>query len=547
MKALDVCETRKFNCRTIHQRIPGNVDLYSSWQRRLIRLPDSNPMTSHIYPCRTDAPEIPEAHYSRLCPRENGNWDEFDPVELVNLAQLMRDSLAKRRTRENETAGISTMPAGYVYLGQFIDHDITRDGRLLRDAGPDVEQTLNYRTPRLDLDVLYGRDPTAVSCIYEEGGKRLKLGPTIIGNVGGREIPATQDDDLLRSEDGTAVVMDPRSDENLIIAQLHVLFAKFHNRVLELLEKEPMLSAGPIGGSLFEQARRFVTWHYQWIVLNDFLPRIAKLDVLRNIQENGVRFYPRRYMPNDGPMALPVEFTVAAFRFGHSMIQDQYRLNMDIARDSGEIIRMTKRGEGISTHLPASHIVNWRFFLTGVSNQMNRAQHIDAYITEALYDLPSPIAQAFRFQASLMSADSVTNNVTAHPPLPEMTLKRGSSVRLPSGQELADYFKRPRISPLKMPPLPDDRYPFPDVMRERTPLWYYLLREAAIESTPKSGSKLGTLGSRIVAETFYQLLNADSESIFHAGCCWKPPVFTFSGQEWRLRTMSNLARFAIGA
>src|SRR5206468_13039710 len=130
-----------------------------------------------------------------------------------------------------------------------IDHDITRDGRSLEKAGPDVEQTLNFRTPRLDLDLLYGKDPSTVECIYEGDG-RLKLGPTLeaVGNRG-RPIPESFDD-LPRRSDGTAIVMDTRSDENLVIAQLHVLFAKFHNRVLKLLKEQPDLSAGPAGGSL---------------------------------------------------------------------------------------------------------------------------------------------------------------------------------------------------------------------------------------------------------------------------------------------------------
>ena len=97
---------------------------------------------------------------------------------------------------------------------------------------------------------------------------------------------------------------------------------------------------------------------------------------------------------------------------------------------------------------------------------------------------------------------------------------------------------------------------FPKGMCGRTPLWYYLLREAAIEFNPepqirpgKQLQKLGTMGSQIVAETLHQLLNADSDSIVHAGCGWKPPVFKFgpAGDEFSIRSLPELARFTVKA
>src|SRR5881392_1728642 len=150
-------------------------------------------MISPVYPC-AEVPEIPEAHYSRLCPRPGGYWDEFDAAHLAMLASLMCDSPAKRKAREKEIKGLVTVPSGYVYFGQFIDHDITRDIRKLKDAGPDVEQTLNYRTPRLDLDLLYGRDPAAVSCIYENDGERLRLDLTERTTVFDQQLCASYDD-----------------------------------------------------------------------------------------------------------------------------------------------------------------------------------------------------------------------------------------------------------------------------------------------------------------------------------------------------------------
>jgi len=505
------------------------------------------------YPCG-GMPEMPEGRYSRLCAHKSGQWPDHDEAQLKILACEMKDSPEKRKARAKQTNSITTIPSGYVYFGQFIDHDVTKDNRFLADARPDVDETLNFRTARLDLDCLYGKDPASVPCIYEEDGERLKLGPTLEAQgMGGNPIPSSLND-LPRKPDGTPIIVDPRNDENLIVAQLHVLFAKFHNRTLELIREQPKLSPGP-ATNLFEQARRFVTWHYQWIVLNDFLPSIVRVAVLDDIKQPGSKpqIFPKWYTPKDDPVALPVEFSVAAFRFGHSMVRDQYELNNYVGGvNSSEIIRMTKRGCGITSQLPANYVIDWRKFFYGVPAELNLAQNIDTFITEMLYDLPKQIEDAFRLQLSLtISAAAFPPGAKMIPPLPEMTLKRGSKIRLPSGEEFASRFKFDPIDPEELFPGQEDF--FESGLNERTPLWYYVLREAVVEPNPepvevpinRQLQKLGTLGSRIVAETLYQLLNADRHSIASAGLGWEPPVFTSgpTGQRWSLRSMPELARF----
>ncbi len=512
-------------------------------------------MKTLAYPCNSVAEE-PVGHYSRLCPGLERDWAEHDETQLKILACYMKDSPQKRALRAKGKRG-PTVPSGYVYFGQFIDHDITRDNRSLKDASPDVANTRNYRTARLDLDHLYGKDPGTVPCLYRCDGERLTLGPTLpTQTIGGGPRPCSWND-LPRTADGTAIVVDPRNDENLIIAQMHVLFSKFHNCVLKLLTQQPALSPGLApgwGSDLFRRARRFVTWHYQWLVLNDFLPRIARLAVLNDIKAGSQpRLFASWYTPKDDPMALPVEFSVAAFRFGHSMVQGRYFLNSYTSVLSREIVRLTKRGGGISTHLPENYRVDWdRFFDRGArAINLNRAQTIDTFITEMLYHVPKQTAEAFRFQSSLRTLDSsVAEEAEMRPPLPELTLRRGSRVRLPCGEEFAATFGYEIIKP-------EDLFPgqiefFECGLKGRTPLWYYLLREAAIEK-PRSepgplpgtlqSQKLGTLGSRIVAETLYQLLKADNESILHAGCGWEPPTVQSAGREWNLRSMRELAHF----
>jgi hypothetical protein len=499
-------------------------------------------------------PEMPEGYYSRLCRRAKGDWGGHDDAVLENLAIQMRDSPSKRHARAAQNNALVTMPSGYVYFGQFIDHDVTKDNRYLAEAIPCVEKIANFRTASLDLDCLYGKDPTRVPCIYEDDKERLKLGSTLAAcGLDGQPIASSRDD-LPRLADGRAVVVDPRNDENLIVAQLHVLFAKFHNCALELLRHRPDLS--PIAEeSLFENARRFVTWHYQWLVINDFLPRVARQVVLKKIKKAGSRplLFKRWYTPADAPVSLPVEFSAAAFRFGHSMVRHTYDLNRYIGGvNAGELLRMTYRGCGVTTQLPANYVVDWTSFFGSLPGRTNLAENIDASISEMLYDIPKQTEDAFRFQTSLTAASHFACGGKMIPALPEMTLKRGSKMRLPSGEEFARRFKRKPIDPIVLFPGQNDF--FAADLNRRTPLWYYLLREAEVEPNPESPlpppinrqlQKLGTLGSRIVSETLYQLLKADSESISNKGRKWKPPKFTFRPARvgWCITCMADLIRF----
>jgi len=475
--------------------------------------------------------EVPEAYYCRLCP---GNWGPHDEKKLTDLAQRMKDSLVRRAARERTSAA----PSGYVYLGQFIDHDITRDGRFILDeADPHEDKTPNYRTPCFDLDTLYGKRGVLGPNVDPKTGE-LSLGQTLPVTDHGRAFPVKLDD-LAREPDGTAKLMDPRNDENLVIGQMHVLFTKFHNCALQLLKNDQSLSPSPSGTSPFEQARRFVTWHYQWIVLNDFLPNIVRKSILKDIATNGLRLFKRPYTPADYPINLPIEFTVAAYRFGHSMIQENYLLNHDLGVQTGILMFMTKRGQGINSNspaLPANYVIDWDHFFTAPEGVLNRGQNIDTFITEALYGLPPQTVAAFRanFRARALTPLHAAELML---PLPELTLRRGSKMHLPSGEEFADHFNLPKLAPVDIPALPEDKEFFEQPeFRGRTPLWYYLLREAAVHaiSDPEPSvppdppmQKLGMIGSRIVAEVLLQILNADGESIRNEGKQWKPPKFVY--------------------
>jgi hypothetical protein len=450
------------------------------------------------------------------------------------------------------------MPSGYVYLGQFIDHDITRDGRFVVDeAGPDAEKTPNYRSPTLDLDTIYGKRDSVPPNITE-GSDELPLGNTLEARHEGAYFPSRPDDLPRDASDGTAEIIDPRNDENLVIAQMQVLFTKFHNYALRLLRDHPELSASPAGTPAFEQARRFVIWHYQWIVRYDFLPNLVRTAVLEEINSNGPLLFDRMwYTPADYPMRLPIEFTVAAFRFGHSMIQESYRLHSSMGVKTKELLAMTKWGGGIckdTPALPASYVIDWDFFFTAPEAVLNRGQNIDPFITEALYKLPPETVAKFRMNLSRSLPAFHRDELMR--PLPELTLRRGSKMLLPSGEEFADHFGFPRLEDLgEISGLPEFHEIFDQAeFQNRTPLWYYLLREAELEHlrNPEPAQppappmqKLGTVGSHIIAEVLLQILASDRYSISNADRTWTPPKFVFgeSGVPRSIDSMPKLVDF----
>jgi hypothetical protein len=204
-----------------------------------------------------------------------------------------------------------TIPAGYTYLGQFIDHDITFDPASSLQQQNDPDALEDFRTPRLDLDSLYGRGPDDEPHLFERPARvKFRLGPD--RGVNGQNRP-----DLLRSDDDTALIGDKRNDENKIVRQIHALFLKFHNKVFE-----DVAGRFPGNGNMharFLETQRIVRWCYQWVVLNDYLPLICGKDVVDAIMpsKNTRRPHLEFYEAESGEAFMPVEFSVAAFRFGH--------------------------------------------------------------------------------------------------------------------------------------------------------------------------------------------------------------------------------------
>jgi hypothetical protein len=211
---------------------------------------------------------------------------EVDENDLRNLA----DSMTQTEPVDN-----LNIPSGFTYLGQFVDHDITFDPNSSLQRMNDPEALVNFRTPRFDLDSLYGRGPVETPFLYDQADPdkvKLLVG-RVINDNGERE---ENQHDLPRNvfreptdPQQRALIGDPRNDENAFVSQLHLLFIKFHNRVVNKVRNEqPQFT----GDDLFKEAQRIVRWHYQWVVVFDFLARTVPegmLDKLLVRDEEGLR------------------------------------------------------------------------------------------------------------------------------------------------------------------------------------------------------------------------------------------------------------------
>jgi len=453
---------------------------------------------------------------------------ENDPAGMLNA--LAKHMVAKSKPKDGP------IPAGYTYLGQFIDHDLTFDpvSSLQRDNDPAA--IVDYRTPRFDLDCLYGRGPADSPYLYRDDGVRMRLGRRLNDRTKdlGYDVPRPPEPDprvRSRNDSEKAIIGDPRNDENVIIAQLHALFLQFHNRYVDLLE-----SAGKT--PTFANVQLQVRWHYQWIVLYDFLPRIIDASIYQEVLPHvtkakkevlespltpteavpGAYYEPvlRFYKPEHEGF-IPVEFSGAAYRFGHSMVRDKYRLNTNTDPGIGGPLPILsgdakKDLQGFRS-FRNDWGIEWGLFFEGLNKlEPQRALQIDTSLAAALGDLHFP------FTADI-------------PSLAERNLLRGWRLGLPSGETVANALGEKTLDEeeLRLHGSVYLRRPLLDGFRKNTPLWYYILAEAA--SRGQNGA-LGRVGSRIVMETFLGLLWKDGHSFLRQDPRWKPMAEPFGMTEF---------------
>lgn len=448
--------------------------------------------------------------------------------KLLALAEAMREADPASQGGDNPR-----IAAGFTYLGQFVDHDITLDITPLDQQRADPLATTNFRSPRLDLDSVYGQGPSVSPHLYARDPATLRMLPELlIGHASespdqaGAIIPRLPND-LPRNSVGRALIGDERNDENLLVAQTHLAFLKFHNAVVARLRNtRPDLN--PFGNAMFEEARRIVTWHYQWIVLYDFVERLTHRGMIDRIRHRGRRFYRFKKTPY-----MPVEFSAAAYRLGHSMVREAYSHNrvfrpgglapaslgllFNFTGKSGSIVGdlvddpnigpNPGPGPGPMRDLPSNWVIDWRrFFNFGVPSnppefELNLARRLDPFVVPALHSLPGLAGPAAI--------------------LPFRNLKRGVLLGLPSGQDVANAMRVAALDPDQIGSGPDGAVARQQGLLTATPLWYYILKEA---EQMHQGIRLGPVGANIVAETFLGLVHGDPESFLWKRANWIPEL-----------------------
>ncbi len=418
---------------------------------------------------------------------------------LFNLAQALTST-----TPDDPAGDNPNVPAGFTYLGQFIDHDITLDLTSLGESEIDPTGVHNFRTPGLDLDCLYGLGPSIHPFAYD--GDLFVIGETNSTPGGGDpSVPPSQPFDLPRGPNGRALIGDPRNDENLVVAQTHLAFLRFHNKVVAELNSgnlQKIDSTRPV----FEAARQLVIWHYHWIVLHDFLPRIIRQDVLDDVLQNGRRFFLYELEP-----FMPVEFSGAAYRLGHSMVRAVYDYNRVFTPAGGipatlELLFRFSGGSGDGVPIPSDWIIDWRrFHEVDSSVSPGRSRKLDPFVVPALTNLPE-------FQ-----------NVP-DPRLRSLTfrnLRRGVQLGLPSGQWVARAMGAQPLTPAEIGSGPDGAVAAANGFASESPLWYYILKEAEVQ---EGSLRLGAVGSRLLAEVFVGLIEGDDGSFMNIHPNWTPTI-----------------------
>lgn len=489
---------------------------------------------------------LSQGRFGRMFRKLSVRPAKFGPTDADNIANLsaLADKMvggfdAPKDAPDAEESGI---PALYTYFGQFIDHDITFDPVSSLTKQQDPDGLVDFRTPALDLDNLYGRGPNDQPYMYD--GIKFLLGEKLTG----AGVPDASDLPRFR---GRALIGDPRNDENSIVSQFQALMLRFHNR---MVDDNDSLS--------FEEVQQRVRFHYQYVVLNDFLPRIVHASVLDQLKTAGrydrskLAYYHWHTYP-----FMPVEFSVAAYRLGHSMIRPGYRLN----NADNMLLQIFPDPNNPDTNA----LTGFRAMGPGRAIDWGRFIDLDTRAFGDENDDTNPdnkrrLQFAYRIDTSLVDPlRKLPPEVASNPAsLALRNLERSWRLGLPSGQAVARA--------MHLTPLTDDQIIIGKAVDEsgagdpqtkiatiangvfagNCPLWTYILAEARHFQTavtiPVSGGpgtvntpQLGPVGGRIVAEVFLGMMFGDNSSVLSLDPQWAPVTgFGFA--------LKDLVTYALG-
>ena len=416
----------------------------------------------------------------------------------------------------------ATLPAEYTYLGQFIDHNLDFDRTAQPTADVRSSSLTNFESFRFDLNNVFGGGPSVDPQVYTADHRHLLVAgtlgtprrdgfPTVRGNGGVY--------DLARNpQTGQAMLVDPRDDETQILSQIAAAFAAFYNDFVD-------------EGDSYAEARRLTEDYYQEIVLTDVLPAYVgqrTIDKYLHTGSGGRVTVNTPNLPSGG--FTPTEFSVGAYRFGHSLVRDNYHINdifpltadiddnvpiFDLANfQTGDLSggaplagpngarTTTCTSVSLCTQSnPAGHQIQWKYFVPGLNANpsdpgINFARRTQPTISPALFNLPA--------EAIAGCADVVDPVCNGSGSLIARDFARGNYDGLASGQDIARALGCHVIPAASLNPTKDA------VFNSGTPLLYYVLAEAQ-----RARQVLGCAGRSIVAQTFIRALWATPNSILH--------------------------------
>ncbi|MEM7620431.1 MAG: peroxidase family protein [Pseudomonadota bacterium] len=456
-----------------------------------------------VHPRRTYHPNVYHRGFGRSFPIHNSKIlrPRLLPNHLYNrIANTMRVPNHIARDKHYD----SWVPAGYTFLGQFIDHDITFDVSSKLGEPTQTSSVKNARTADLDLDSVYGGGPEQSPFLYNL--PYLRVGKRLIGHGLHARF------DFLRTNKrryrpgpqggkARALIGDARNDENFVVAQLHFVFIAFHNRLVDIhVEKfhgrarhvycrtrrrcgtRHLASYLPreVKQKIFETVKDHVIHYYHRIIVEDFLPRVIGKRMVRHILQHGRSFYfPGGFGVGRGVLQrpfIPIEFAVAAFRYGHSQVRETYQIRR--GRRQHILTRQIRAFQPLKKKL----VVDWSYFFPIRKRPpygFNFARKIDRKVVPSLFQLA---------RANAISDNRVVS-------LPARNLLRGDTLSVPSGQSVAHHiipllyekgllqnhranFHGAVASSWRKYILPPDQHVRRILKRHETPLWYYILQEA---------------------------------------------------------------------
>jgi Animal haem peroxidase len=489
--------------------------------------------------------EMPPASDRFRAGGANGHIGGNGQVRRTALHQLMA-KLTQRIRRSGATTGDNGgVPSGYTYLLQFIAHDMVDSVLTFNIHDPDITPgARNARSEPLRLETLYGAGPDECPQAYEYTSQQLTRGliPRIRLRLGWRaqpplppgnpycpfrDIARNTSQKTLADEDASpllteAMLADPRNDAHALVSQITVLFQLLHNHVISLLEA----AIAPFTGQA-ELPRRELAYrefHCARLVLTLIYRNIIKKDVLEHILDKRIyqRYMTDAALPFDKNKGIPLEFSFGAFRFGHAIVRDQYKVN-SVSKDqptSGAVRRTSLLAHQELLPIKSDWLVDWAHFFDNSKGIVpNFSKRIGPRHPEALKDslLLFPAKADGVDAGGLMDRDLLSSayaGLLSVPALIREMQERGFDIveDLAQWQEpmRAWLTQIPGLQPGQEGPLPAGD---PDLQRILVdpPLPFFVLFEAARIGRPdeaEGGRRLGPLGSVIVAETILGAIEA---------------------------------------